>query len=111
MFEGARSFTPERAVEDGRGLVEAGFEMLDVGAVAAKAGPPVSAEEEIAVLVPVVEGLGRLPVSGSSDLPVPVSADTFSVEVAAAALGAGAVAINDISGGSDEIFELVAERG
>src|SRR4051794_32708251 len=45
MFEGARSFTPERAVEDGRGLVEAGFEMLDVGAVAAKAGPPVSSEE------------------------------------------------------------------
>ena len=38
-------------------------------------------------------------------------ADTFQPEVARAALDAGAVAINDISGGSDEMFELVAERG
>jgi dihydropteroate synthase len=39
MFEGARSGTPEQAVADGLALAEAGFEMLDVGAVAAKAGP------------------------------------------------------------------------
>ena len=38
-------------------------------------------------------------------------ADTFQPEVARAALDAGAVAINDISGGSEEMFELVAERG
>jgi dihydropteroate synthase len=103
MFEGARSGTPERAVEDGLALVEAGFEMLDVGAVAAKAGPPVGVEEEAAALVPAIEGL-----AGGD---VPVSADTFSVEVARRALDAGAAAINDISGGSDEMFELVAERG
>jgi dihydropteroate synthase len=42
---------------------------------------------------------------------VPVSADTFSVEVARRALGAGAVAVNDISGGSEEMFALVAETG
>ena len=42
---------------------------------------------------------------------VPISADTFSVEVARRALDAGAVAVNDISGGSDEMFELVAESG
>jgi dihydropteroate synthase len=42
---------------------------------------------------------------------VPISADTFSVEVARAALEVGAVAVNDISGGSDEMFELVAETG
>jgi dihydropteroate synthase len=103
MFEGARSVTPERAVEDGLALVEAGFDMLDVGAVAAKSGPPVPAEVEAAALVPAVEGL-----AGAG---VPVSADTFSVEVARAALGAGAVAVNDISGGCEEMFELVAEAG
>jgi dihydropteroate synthase len=103
MFEGARSGTPERAVADGRELVEAGFDMLDVGAVAARSGPPVPAEDEAAALVPAVEGL-----AGTG---VPVSADTFSVEVARRALGAGAVAVNDISGGSEEIFELVAESG
>ncbi|MFL5899872.1 MAG: dihydropteroate synthase [Solirubrobacterales bacterium] len=103
MFEGARSGTPERAVEDGLELVKAGFDMLDVGAVAAKSGPPVPAEVEAAALVPAIEGL-----VGAG---VPVSADTFSVEVARAALGAGAVAVNDISGGCEEMFELVAETG
>ena len=34
MFEGARSGRPERAIEDGVALAKAGFEMLDVGAVA-----------------------------------------------------------------------------
>jgi dihydropteroate synthase len=103
MFAGARSVTPERAIADGMALVEAGFEMLDVGAVAAKAGPPVAAEDEAAALLPAIEGL-----AGAG---VPVSADTFSVEVARRALDAGAVAVNDVSGGSEEMFELVAERG
>jgi dihydropteroate synthase len=103
MFEGARSGTPERGIEDGRELIQAGFDMLDVGAVAAKSGPPVGVEEEAAALVPAVEGL-----AGAG---VPVSADTFSVEVARRALEAGAVAVNDISGGSEEMFGLVAEAG
>ncbi len=102
MFEGARSVTPERAVADGRALVEAGFEMLDVGAVAARSGPPVEPGDEAETLIPAIEGLAAS---------VPVSADTFSVAVARRALGAGAVAINDISGGSEEMFELVAESG
>ena len=104
MFEGARSGTPEQAVRDGLALAEAGFEMLDVGAVAAKAGPPVPPEDEAAALVPAVEGLVE---QGET----PVSADTFSPEVARQALGAGAVVVNDISGGSEEMFELVAETG
>jgi dihydropteroate synthase len=103
MFEGARSGTPEQAVRDGVELVEAGFDMLDVGAVAAKAGPPVGVEEEAAALLPAIEGL-----VGAG---VPVSADTFSVEVARRALAAGAVVVNDISGGSEAMFELVAETG
>jgi dihydropteroate synthase len=104
MFEGARSGTPEQAVADGLALAEAGFEMLDVGAVAAKAGPPVPPEEEAAALVPAVEGLAR-------QARPPVSADTFSPEVARRALAAGASVVNDISGGSEEMFELVAESG
>jgi dihydropteroate synthase len=102
MFAGARSGTPEQAVADGLELAAAGFEMLDLGAVAAKVGPPVGPEEEAAALVPAVEGLAGV---------VPVSADTFSVEVARRALDAGAAAVNDISGGCEEMFELVGERG
>src|SRR3954451_6021055 len=118
MFEGARSGTPEQAVRDGLALAQAGFEILDVGAVAAKAGPPVSPEDEAAALVPAVEGLvtqsrGSFVGSGTTKEPrdVPVSADTFSVEVARRALAAGAVVVNDISGGSEEMFELVGETG
>ena len=84
-------------------LVGYGFDMLDVGAVAARSGPPVAPEIEAAALVPAIEGL-----VGSG---VPISADTFSAEVARKALDAGAAAVNDISGGSDEMFELVAETG
>ena len=123
MFEGARSGTPEQAIADGLALAEAGFEMLDVGAVAAKAGPPVPPEDEAAALVPAVEGLvAELPhrfhpfpsyseeKSGNDDA-LPVSADTFSVEVARGALAAGAAVVNDISGGCEEMFELVAASG
>jgi dihydropteroate synthase len=104
MFEGSRSGTPEQAVRDGLALAEAGFEMLDVGAVAARSGPPVPPEEEVVALVPAVEGIVE---QGE----VPVSADTFSPEVARQALAAGAQVVNDISGGSEEMFELVAETG
>jgi len=121
MFEGARSGTPEQAVADGLALAEAGFEMLDVGAVAAKAGPPVSAEDEAAALIPAVEDLatqsrGSFCTDDVQKEPrigvgVPISADTFSVDVARRALAAGAEVVNDISGGCEEMFELVAEAG
>jgi len=121
MFEGARSGTPEQAVADGLALAEAGFEMLDVGAVAAKAGPPVSTEDEAAALVPAVEGLakqlrGSLVRDNRTKEPrngegVAISADTFSPEVARRALDAGASVVNDISGGGEEMFSLVAETG
>lgn len=105
FFEGARSGTPERAIEDGVALVEAGFDLLDVGAVPARAGDPVHPKDEAARLVPAIEGLRQR-------VDVPISADTFAVDVAAKALDAGAVAINDISGGADPaLLELVGQRG
>jgi dihydropteroate synthase len=105
MFSGARSGTPEQAVADGVRLAEEGFGMLDVGAVPARSGPPVPPAEEAARLAPSIEGLAER--TG-----LPISADTFLAEVAAGALAAGAVAINDISGGRDpELFELAADSG
>jgi dihydropteroate synthase len=105
MYEGARSGTPEAAIEDGLALAQAGFGMLDVGAVAARSGPPVPAREETARLLPAIEGLAER-------TELPISADTFSAEVAAGALQAGAVAINDISGSrAPALFELCADTG
>jgi dihydropteroate synthase len=93
MFEGARSETPERAIEDGLRLAGEGFDMLDVGAVSARSGPPVPVEEEAGRLLPAIEGLAER-------TELPVSADTFSPEAARRSLDAGAVAINSIGGGS-----------
>ncbi len=104
FFEGARSSTPGEAVEHGLALASAGFDLLDVGAVPAASGPPVSADDEAARLVPAIEGL-----AGRTE--VPLSADTFQPQVARRALDAGAAAVNDTSGGSREMLELVAERG
>ena len=105
FFAGARSGTPQRAVADGMALVEAGFDLLDVGAVAARSGPPVPPEAEAARLVPAVERL-------AAEAGVPVLADTFSPEVAARALAAGAAGINDTGGGAaDGMFDVVAEAG
>lgn len=105
FYEGARSETPGRAAEDGLALVEAGFDLLDVGALAARRGPSVSADEEARRLVPAIRELAHR-------VRVPVSADTYDPEVGRRALDAGAVAINDISGGADfRMLDLVAERG
>jgi hypothetical protein len=77
MYEGARSGTAEKAIADGIALVERGFEMVDVGAVAARSGPPVAAEDEIERLIPAIAGL-----AGRTD--AAVSADTFVPGVATA---------------------------
>jgi dihydropteroate synthase len=104
FFAGARSGTPDQAVSDGLALVAGGFDLLDVGAVAARSGPPVTADDEAAKLVPAVERL-------AAGADVPVLADTFSADVASRVLDAGAAGINDIGGGEDTMLELVAERG
>ncbi len=104
FYAGARSGTAEQAVADGLGLVEAGFDLLDVGAVAARTGPPVTPETEATRLLPAIERL-------VAQAGVPVLVDTFSPEVARRALEAGAAAINDIGGGEDAMLELVAETG
>jgi dihydropteroate synthase len=105
FFEGARSGTPDQAVADGLALIEAGFDMLDVGAVAARTGPPVPTDEEAGRLIPAIEQL-------STEVTTPILADTFSAKVAERALEAGAVAINDIGGAVDEsMLELIGTKG
>lgn len=105
FFEGARSATPHAAIRDGLWMTRTGFDLIDIGAVAAAAGPPVPPDEEAARLIPAVEGL-------TEARRVPVMADTFVPDVARRALEAGAVAINDIGGARDPaMLELVAETG
>jgi dihydropteroate synthase len=105
--DGGRYFGTEAAVAHGLRLAEAGADVLDVGGESTRPGsPPVSAEEELARILPVIEGL-----RARSD--VPLSVDTTKAAVAREALKAGAVLINDISGFhfDAELPRVVAEAG
>lgn len=76
-------------------LIAAGADILDVGAESTRPGAaPVSAAEQLARLAPLFDLL--------PEISIPVSIDTQSVTVAAAALTAGAEIINDVSGGRRE---------
>ena len=103
--DGGEFFAPDRAVEHGLQMVEAGAAIIDVGGESTRPGSAsVSAAEQIGRVVPVIEA-----VSARTD--VPISIDTHEFEVARAALDAGAGMINDITALSDErIAELAAER-
>ncbi|MBN8727424.1 MAG: dihydropteroate synthase [Xanthomonadales bacterium] len=80
----------EVAVARGVAMVEAGADLLDVGAESTRPGAePVPAEAEIARLVPVLEVLSRA-------VPVPLSVDTSRPEVMRAAVAAGAGLVNDV---------------
>ena len=81
------------AVAHGLGLLEEGAAIIDVGGESTRPGAPeVSADEEMARVLPVVRGL-RAAAPGAL-----VSVDTMKAEVARQALAAGADIINDVSG-------------
>ena len=90
-----------------RTAVRDGADLLDLGAESTRPGhTEISAADEIARLVPAIERLRRV-------LPtLALSADTQKVDVAAAALDAGAHMLNDIWGtrSGDEMLRLAAER-
>lgn len=81
-----------QAVERGLQLEAEGADLLDIGGESTRPGAPaVSAEEELARVLPVIEAL-------ANSLTIPVSVDTWKSSVADACLAAGAEIINDISG-------------
>jgi dihydropteroate synthase len=105
--DGGRYLRAEAAIAHGVALAEAGADLLDVGGESTRPGSqPVGAEEELARVLPVIEGL-------RARTAVPLSVDTTKAGVARAALKAGAHLINDITGfGSDpELPGVVAEAG
>ena len=83
--------------DDGAGIIDVGGESTRPGA------EPVSAEQELARVLPVMRAL-----AGMSD--TPISIDTMKSRVAEAAIGAGATIVNDVSGLRDEDLASVAAR-
>lgn len=89
--DGAEHFEAEAAIAHGRLLAEQGADILDIGGESTRPGAePLSADDELRRVLPVIEGLLHIG--------IPLSVDTFKPQVMRAVLDAGADMINDICG-------------
>jgi dihydropteroate synthase len=96
----------ETALQQSRNFIAEGVDMLDIGGESTRPNStPITTEEEIDRILPVLTRL-------AGNVEVPLSVDTYKVEVARACLDAGADMINDIWGlqYEQELARLAAER-
>jgi len=89
--DGGKFLAHDAAVAQGQKLAADGADILDIGGESTRPfSDPVSAEEEIERVIPVIEKL-------ADELTIPISIDTMKAEVARRAIEAGASMINDVS--------------
>jgi dihydropteroate synthase len=105
--DAGRFFDPSVAIAHAREMVEHGADILDIGAESTRpygGAKPVSADDELARLKPVLPEVVKLG--------VPVSIDTIKADVAAFALDAGVTIVNDVWGlqRDPQMASLVARR-
>lgn len=104
--DGGRFNNVESALQHAREMLAEGADLIDIGGESTRPGhEPVSEQEELERVIPVVEALHR-------ELPqVPLSVDTYKAQVAREALKAGAHIINDVWGFKAEapMAEVAAE--
>ncbi len=106
-FSGDGITSLEVAVAQAHRFVSEGADILDIGGESTRPGSsPISVDEEIRRVVPVIERL-------ASEITIPLSIDTYKSEVAQQALKAGVTMINDQWGlkRDQRLAELAAERG
>ena len=105
-FSDGGMYLGENAIEHALQMIDDGADIIDIGGESTRPGSdPVSSEEEIRRIVPVIREL-----SAMTD--VPISVDTMKTDVAEAALDAGADIINDVNGlRSLGMAELAASAG
>jgi dihydropteroate synthase len=105
--DGGRFAATDSAINHGLRLAAEGADLLDVGGESSRPGSrPVSLDEELARVVPVVRGL-------AAQLQIPISVDTTKAEVARQALAAGGCIVNDITAGlgDADMLPVVRESG
>jgi len=106
-FSGDGITSLEVAVAQAHRFVSEGADILDIGGESTRPGSsPISVDEEIRRVVPVIERL-------ASEIAIPLSIDTYKSEVAQQALKAGVTMINDQWGlkRDQRLAKLAAERG
>jgi len=97
----------EAAVAQAKRLVDDGADIIDIGGESTRPGSqPVSADDELRRVMPVIERL-------SGELSAPLSIDTYKSAVASQAVKAGARMINDVWGlkRDPELARVAAEAG
>ncbi len=105
FYDRGRFYGMDAALARAEEMVGEGVDVIEVGGETAQEGDPVPLSEEIQRVVPLIAELVR-----RYDRPVAV--DTYKPEVAKAALDAGAVLVNDISGAAHpQMVPVVADRG
>jgi dihydropteroate synthase len=95
------------ALAQARRLADEGADIIDVGGESTRPGSaPVSADEEMRRVIPVIERL-------ASEISVPISIDSYKSEVASEAIKAGASMINDVWGlkQDPDLARVAAEAG
>jgi dihydropteroate synthase len=105
--DGGEFFTTEKAVEQGKRMATDGAQIIDVGGESTRPGAEaISADEEIARVIPVIQQL-------HGSVSAFLSIDTSKAAVAREALKAGATIINDITGARADpgMMALAAESG
>src|SRR6266481_6497538 len=103
--DGGEFLTADKATQRGLQMAAEGAHIIDIGGESTRPGSePVTADEELRRVIPVIENLRR-------KLDVLISIDTSKAEVARAAIQAGASIVNDVTGGQgdDQMLPLVAE--
>lgn len=91
FYDGGRFLDTKEALKQGMKMAEDGADIIDVGGESSRPGSdPVSVEEELKRVIPVIEGLAK-------EIDIPISVDTYKSEVAKKALDSGASMVNDIS--------------
>jgi dihydropteroate synthase len=104
--DGGAFLDPDDAVSHGKRLVAEGADILDIGGESTRPGAdPVSEDEELWRVVPVLEGLAKTDAA--------LSIDTVKAVVARRAVEAGATIVNDVTAfrHAPEMAQLVAEAG
>ncbi|OIU71646.1 dihydropteroate synthase [Rossellomorea aquimaris] len=97
----------QKAAARAKEMVEEGADIIDVGGESTRPGhTPVTAEEEISRVVPIIKALVK-------EVDVPISIDTYKAETARAAVEAGAHIINDVWGAKKDplMAEVASEKG
>lgn len=91
--DGGKYTDIEKAIAHAKKMIEDGADIIDIGGESTRPGhDPVTADEEIRRVVPVIKALR------AADINVPISIDTYKAKTAAAAIEAGADIINDVWG-------------